>query len=202
MKYVFTLVLLIFSQSRAIAEVPAFRGKLAMYDLSVSAGELVSNEKLGSMVTLQPGILWNFSSMNSRIGLHFLLDVGSQYGFTPISGIGISGYYYLTGLTSAYELSADEVLTQKTKPGLFTFMSVTPVNFNLNKIDKNDPTNNFSFSATMTDIIMGFGYEYPLKPNSILALEASLRDGSSSFNSQSVSYRGFGISLVYTTSYY
>lgn len=202
MKHVFTLVLLLLTRSLTFAEVPSFRGKLAMYDLSISAGELVQSEKLGSMVTIQPGILWNFSSMNSRIGLHFLLDVGSQYGFTPISGIGISGYYYLTGLTSAYEISPEEVLTQKTKPGLFTFMSLTPVNFNLNKIDNNDPTNNFSFSATMTDVIMGFGYEYPLKPNAIIAVEASLRDGSSSFNSQAVSYRGFGLSLVYTTSYY
>ncbi|MBO9666355.1 MAG: hypothetical protein J7501_06030 [Bdellovibrio sp.] len=204
MKLFLTLVLiLVFCDvSEAGLEAPVLRAKLSMYSTTVTAGELVKDQPLGSMMTLQPSLLWNIPSMNARMGVHYILDVNSNYGATPISGIGFSGYYYLKGLSSVYEVNADEVLTQKSRPGLFTFASFTPVNFNLNKLDKTDPNQSFSFSALVYEFILGVGYEYPLKQNALLAIELSQREGSSSSGSQNVRYSGMGASIVFTTSYY
>lgn len=173
-----------------------------MYDLAVSAGELLENEKLGAILTFQPGVFWNYPSISSRIGVHFLLDLKSKYGLTPASGIGISGYYYFSGVPSSYEILPEEVLVEKTKPSIYTFASLTPVNFNLNQIDRFDISNNISLSAVLVDLIIGGGYEYPLKPNSIISVDLSLREASSSFGGQTTSYRGFGLMFTYTASYY
>jgi hypothetical protein len=204
MKPFFTLVLIILfgDVSGASIQAPMLRAKLSMYNTTVSAGELVKDETLGSMMTIQPTLLWDVPSMNSRLGIHYILDINSKYGATPISGIGLSGYYYFKGLSSAYEISPDEVLLQKSRPGVFTFASFTPVNFNLNKLDKSDPNQSFSFSALVYEFILGAGFEYPLKPNTLLSFELSMREGSSASNDLSVKYSGFGASFVFSTSYY
>ncbi|ASD65568.1 hypothetical protein B9G79_16370 [Bdellovibrio bacteriovorus] len=154
------------------------------------------------MITIQPSVLWNISSLNSRIGFHFLADMSSNYGATPISGIGVSGYYYLRGLTSAYEVADGDVLTQKSKPGIFTFASFTPVNFNLNKIDKEVQSNSFAPSSTVYELMIGFGYEYPIKPNMLISAELAKRDGTLSALSKELSYSGYMFSLAFVTSYY
>lgn len=200
--FIFTLVLVFLSGPACFAEAPAFRGKLGFFDLSVNAGELLENEKLGSILTFQPGVFWNYPSMSSRIGVHFLVDLKSKYGLTPISGIGISGYYYFSGVPSSYEILPDEVLVEKTKPSIYTFASLTPVNFNLNQIDQVDISRNISLSAVLVDLMIGGGYEYPLKPNSIISVDLSLREASGNFSSQTTSYRGFGLTVTYTASYY
>lgn len=204
MRYILSLVLLLMfcDVSRANIQAPVLRTKLSMYNTTVSAGELVHEQALGSLMTFQPSLLWDIPSMSARVGVHYIIDINSKYGATPISGIGLSGYYYLKGLSSVYEVTPDEVLTQKSRPGLFTFASFTPVNFNLNKMDQADPNQSFSFSALVYEFILGLGYEYPLKPNALLAFELSQREGSSSSGDQSVRYSGMGFSLVFTTSYY
>lgn len=200
--YIITLVLLFLMPPIVSAEAPVFRAKFGMYDLSVDAGELLQGTKLGSLITLQPGIYWNFPSMSSRVGTHFLLDLKSKYGLTPISGIGLSGYYYFSGLPSSYEYQPDEVLVEKTKPSFYTFASITPVNFNLNQLDQVDISNNISFSAVLLDLMIGAGFEYPLQANSIISVDFSARDASSKLSEQNSSYRGFGLNITYTTSYY
>ena len=175
-----------------------------IFNTIVSAGETVKDEPLGSLMTLQPMVLWNFPSINSRIGIHYLLDLASNYGFTPISGIGITGYYYLTGLPAAYETLPDDTLIQKSKHGLFTYASFTPVNFNLNRRDTLDPNSgkSFSFSSMLYDFTIGAGYEYPLRPNSLISVEIAVRDASSGGQGGKLAYSGYGIGLTFTTSYY
>lgn len=201
-KFIFTLVLVFSSISVCFAEAPVFRARLGMYDLSVNAGELLQNEKFGAILTFQPGIFWNYPTMSSRIGVHFLADLKSNYGLMPVSGIGFSGFYYLSGVPSSYEMQPDQVLVEKTKPSIYTFASLTPINFNLNQIDRVDISRNISFSALLLDLAIGAGYEYPLKPNSILSADLSIREASGTFGTQTTGYRGFGFSITYTTSYY
>lgn len=205
MKYFITLVLLLTVPHIASAEfqAPVIRTKLSMFSTTASAGEQVKDEALGSMLTLQPMVLWNFPSINSRMGIHYVLDFASNYGFTPISGIGLTGYYYLKGLPASYENTPDETLIQKSKPGFFTFASFTPVNFNLNKKESTpNAGDGFSFSALLYELSLGVGYEYPIRPNALIAVELGTRDASSSSGEEKLSYSGFGIGISFTTSYY
>ncbi|WP_374076973.1 hypothetical protein [Bdellovibrio bacteriovorus] len=204
MKHLLTLVLALTVPQFAFGEfqAPVIRTKLGMFSTTVSAGELVNNEALGAMMTLQPSVLWDFPSMNSRMGVHYIVDVGSSFGVTPISGIGVSGYYYLRGLSAAYENSPDDTLIQKSKPGFYTFASFTPVNFNLNKTDETNSNNNFAFSALVYEVMLGMGYEYPLKPNALLSVELASREGSASQGDHGLRYSGVGLFLSFTTSYY
>ncbi|XGC81089.1 hypothetical protein ACES2L_01170 [Bdellovibrio bacteriovorus] len=203
MKNILTLVLLLTVPQFAFAEfqAPVIRMKLGMFNTMVSAGELVDEEPLAAMMTLQPSVLWDLPSMNSRIGVHYILDVGSPFGMTAISGIGVSGYYYLRGLSSAYE-SANDTLVQKSKPGFYTFASLTPVNFNLNKYDPADTNQSFSFSSLVYEFMLGAGFEYPFRPNSLIAFELATREGSSSQGDTALRYSGIGFFVSFTTSYY
>lgn len=205
MKHILTFVLLLTVPQISLGEfqAPVIRLKLGMIPTMVSAGELiVGDQPLNSMMTIQPSVLWDFASMNSRLGFHYVLDLNSQFGATPISGIGFSGYYYLTGLSSAYESLPDDTLIQKYRPGFYTFASFTPVNFNLNRIDTANAGNNFSFSAVIFEIMLGMGYEYPLRPNTLLSIELASREGSVAQEERTVRYSGLGIFFSFTTSYY
>lgn len=199
---IFIISILVYHSSWAAFDAPVFRAKLGMFNTKVSAGELVSNETLGSMLTIQPSVLWNFPLMRSRIGLHYLGDFGSNFGMSPITGIGVSGYYYLSGLSAAHAIDSDGALIQKSRPGFFTFASFTPVNFNLNKKDAPNPNDNFTFSSVILEIMLGFGYEYPIKPNTLVSLELAFRDGSSKASGQDLNYSSLGLFFAFTTSYY
>lgn len=159
------------------------------------------------MLTLQPTVLWDFPTFRSRIGVHFVTDVGSPYALMPVSGIGVTGYFYLSGISSAYDSGLDGVLVQKSKPGLFVFGGLTPVNFNIN-IDETNSTDSstpdVAFSAFLVELSMGFGFDYPLRRNLLLSLEIGYRAGAapSSDDGDNISYSGLGAMLVFGTSYY
>lgn len=205
MKYLLTLVLFLTVPHLANAEfqAPVIRAKMSMFSTTVSAGEQVNEDPLGSMLTLQPMVLWNFSSINSRMGIHYIMDFSSNYGFTPISGIGLTGYYYLKGLPASYENTPDDTLVQKSKPGFFTFASFTPVNFNLNKKESTpNAGDGFSFSSLLYEFMLGVGYEYPLRPNALIAVELATREASGGDGGMKLSYSGLGLGISFTTSYY
>ena len=118
--------------------------------------------------------------------------------------MGLSVYFYPWGITSANELTADQVVVQKHKPGPFLYGGLTPVNFNLNQPDPNNPNNDLSFSALIFELMLGAGFDYPLRPNSILSFSFNYRFGSASDNSElgEVSYRGFGLQIGFTANYF
>ncbi len=183
---------------------PQLRVKMGVSTLNVNAGTLVTDKPLNSLITWQPTVAWDMPSFSSRIAVHYLQEMGGTYGLTPISGIGLSGYYYFYGISSGYELQPDKVIIQKSKPGPYILASYTPINFNMNRVD--GASSNSYFSVFMGDIGFGIGYDYPFLQNMILAGEFVIRNGStistSSNNVGSVSYSGYSIFFSIATAYY
>lgn len=185
------------------AETPFLRIKTGVSSLNVTAGERLSGEPLKSMVTFQPTVLWDMPSFSSRIGIHYMQEMNSPYGLTPISGIGVSGYYHILGISSVYEMSADEVLIQKSRPGPYIIGSFTPLNVNLNKFETGGGSSNFYFSAFVNEIALGMGYDYPILQNMILSAEFLYRNGNSvDSSSEKVNYSGYTLFLTVGASYY
>mgnify|MGYP000438007147 CR=1 FL=1 len=184
---------------------PQFRARIGSHQLKFQVGDRYSDEPLNPSFTLQPTVLWTLPTFRARIGIHFLADMGSAYGALPVSGAGVTGYFYPLGVSSAYEISEGGTVTQVSKPSVFTFASFTPVNFNLNRQADDTPDGSpLSFSAFMYDFAVGVGYDYPFTQNMIFAAEFSYRTASaqSSNTTDTISYRGLGLSLVFSTSYY
>lgn len=198
----FILLITIFFTFSIEARTPSFRGKISIYDTIMNAGEIVVNEKLGSLLTLQPALLWDIPSFSSRMGIHYNMDLMSNYGATPISGVGFSGYYYFKGLSTYNDFLQDGVKIQKMRAGFYTFAQFTPVNVNLNRIDKVNPLNNFAISAFVLESNIGMGYEYPLEPNSVIAVEISRREGKFGGEGEGINYSGLGFSVSYIASYF
>lgn len=185
---------------------PLFRGRMGINSLSFTAGQTFQDKTpLGAMVTLTPTILWSMPTFRSRIGLHYLADFGSPYGFIPISGMGFSGYFYPYGLSTAYEIASDGTLFQKSKPGPYTFATFTPVNFNINASSSQTSSGSAtSFAAFMIDVGIGGGYDYPLTTNMVLSGELQYRFASAQQKSsdKTVSYSGLGFMMTFSTSYH
>lgn len=177
--------------------------------LNFSVGNSFKSVPLQSMATINPQVLWNLPSFRARMGFHYMGDFASPYGLIPISGIGVSAYFYPFGLSTAYEIDADSTLYQKSKPGPYAFILITPTNFNLN-IDRSRSASiggsgaATAFSAFMIEACLGVGYDYPLGTNSVIALDAQLRSASASEEktNQSISYSGIGVMVVFSTSYH
>jgi hypothetical protein len=193
-----------FTLDSARADAPQLRVKTGISDLSIQAGSKLKGDKLKSLITFQPSVLWDFPSFSSRFGVHFLSEVNSPFGATPLSGIGVSAYYYLMGLSSGHDLSDDNILLQKSRPGPFLIASFTPVNININKFNDQASSNeNFYFSAYVNDLLMGIGYDYPIRQNMLISAEIVLRNGSAAVsNSQPITYSGWSFFLTMATSYY
>ena len=161
---------------------PYLRLKFGHFQTSVSAGNSVTDQNLATMLTLQPTVLWDFNSLSSRIGVHYLGDFNSEYGLIPISGVGMSVYFYPYGISTANEVTDDSVIFQKHKVGPYLFGGITPVNFNFNKTDEQNPQADVSFSAMIIELMLGIGVDYPLRPNSVLSASLNYRFGSASDN--------------------
>lgn len=188
-----------------MSHAPQLRVKTGISSLSVTAGNILNNQSLNSMITWQPTVVWDLPSFSSRLGVHYLQEMGGPYGLTPLSGVGVSGYYYFRGISSGYEISPDGVVVQKSRPGPYIIGSLTPVNLNMNRLEEKDTANNFYFSAFMTDIAMGAGYDYPILQNMLLTAEFMVRNGttiSSNTSSGNVSYSGWSIFIGFATAYY
>ncbi|OYZ20299.1 MAG: hypothetical protein B7Y39_11020 [Bdellovibrio sp. 28-41-41] len=157
-------------------------------------------------MTLQPGIMWDLTTFRSRVGIHFLTDVVSKFGQMPISGIGVSGAFYISKISSAYEYSNDGVLQQRTKAGFYINGSLTPVNVNLNRAAELNPDkNDLSVAAMVIDFMGGVGFDYPMGSNFILSGELNLRVGSnqsSGAQTKNLSYSGMTFFISFLTTYY
>lgn len=204
--FLFIAFLLLVSAARA--SIPIIRLKAGISNLTVNAGELYQDEPLSSMITFQPSLLWDFPSFSSRIGIHYLQELSSSHGTTPLSGIGISGYYHILGISSSYQMS-DDVVVQRSKPGPYLVASYTPVNVNMNKFVQGvGAEDNKYFSAYCNEFAGGVGFDYPLLQNMLLSGEILFRNGSSSASqgpdgaSSSVNYSGLTVFLTFAAAYY
>lgn len=190
----------------ASTQVPAFRIKVGASSLNVKAGDRVVNEPLNSVLTLQPSLMWDLPTFRSRLGVHFLADFQSDFGQMPISGMGLSGCFYIQQISSAYEYAQDGVLHQRSRPGFYVSGSITPVNMNLNReAAKNKDNLDLAFATLVIDLSGGLGFDYPVGTNFIFSSELLYRVGanrSSSSSNQNVSYSGAVLFLSFLTSYH
>ncbi len=178
---------------------------MGTYTTTVNAGDVLQDAPLGAAVTLQPSVLWALGSFRSRLGVHYLTDLKTAYGLAATNGMGFSGYFYPFGISSAVEISPDDSLKQVSQPGPYVHGAITPLMLNLSKVNTNNTTAGFAFSALIFDIILGAGFEYPIQRNMLLAAELVYRSGSAPDTSgeiKGVDYSGLGINLSFMTSYY
>lgn len=208
--FCFTVFVLIRSDISS-ASSPMFRMKAGSSSLQISGGSVIDKQSLNSMITLQPGVHWEMSQFSSRLGIHYLQELGGPYGLTTVSGIGISGYYYLRGISTTYSIPMEGTVIQKSIPGPFLYGGVTPINFNVNKIDATNSSQSFYASSFVLDVAAGIGYDYTISNNMILSAELLIRNAAGSGDSggakgkageSGLSYRGFSFMLSYATTYY
>lgn len=169
-------------------------------------GTQYSNQDLHSMILLQPTLLWSLPTFRTRIGVHFLGEYGGPFGAVPISGIGMSGYFYPMGISTAYEFTGDGVLLQKSITGPFVFAGLTPVNFNVNKSRLGDGSgqSDLSVFSLMYEFAIGVGVDYSFHSNMVLFGELGYRQATAQENTAkgSVSYQSPIFILGFSTAYY
>lgn len=185
-------------------QLPSFRMKLGISLLKIDAGEVLVAAPLGSLVTIQPSILWDLPSIRMRAGIHYLADVSGNYGLLSLTGIGASAYFYPWGLSSSYEIGLDNVVYQKSRPGPYLYAGITPVNMSISRptIGNQAP---ISFSALIFETMLAAGYDYPLSRNTVLFAEGGYRFGAATSNEQvngAVRYSGLSIMLGFTIYYF
>lgn len=182
---------------------PYLHFKTGVSSININAGDRLQNVPLKPALTLKPTILWDMPSFSSRFGFHFLQELKSLYGLTPLSGIGLTGVYYFYGITTSYQFMDDDVLHQKSRPGPYMSASFTPANLNVNKFDETTPLTNFYFSSQVNEVALSMGYDYPYKQNMIFSGEFCYRSATNANTSkEQVNYSGFTLFLGFGTSYY
>ena len=157
-------------KANAMVEVPTLRFGIGMVPISFKAGTVaVDSTSLGNKLTLNPMFLWDLPGLRSRIGFHFLADLGSEYGFISTAGIGLTYIYYPTGLSSARELREDGSSIVATKISPFIQLAITPTKFSVTmKPDGvTDPQNWSYFSSSVVETSLGAGVDYPFNSNLI-----------------------------------
>lgn len=207
----FTTLVIAFSAflnfSYASNKVPSLRMKFGHMVTSFSAGDIFIDETLGSLITLQPTVTWSFPNFRARLGVHLTLDILSDFGLTPLSGIGVNGYIYPWGISTSHEKKTDGSIFQKSKSGPFFFTAFTPVNFNINADSSETTSGNIpdSFSSVIYDVTLGLGFDYALKRNTVISSEVNYRFGNAATDSQGlngINYSAIGLMFSILTSYY
>lgn len=186
-------------------EAPLIRMKTGFSSLTVNAGTKPGRVSLGSAVTLQPSILWEVPEFSARMGVNFLMELGGPFGMTTLTGIGFTGYYHVSGVSTTFREDEDGTLIQKSKPGFFLAGSLTPANMNMNRFSETDVGPNVYFSRAVFDLSTGIGYDYPITSNIILSGELMLRTGAGADTAnpdESINYSGYTFFLSFATSYY
>jgi hypothetical protein len=199
------ICLILFFSFQAHAQSSVLRLKTGVSNISITSGDRIKGDNLKSMFNFTPTVLWDFPSFSSRLGFHYLMEFNSPFGLTPMSGIGLSWYYHLFGITTGYEISKDDVLFQKSRPGPYIYSGVTPLNVNLNKFDttSSNSSDNYYFSAQVTDVSIGLGYDYPVLQNMTVSGEFVLRSGKTIETSkEKVEYTGWTMYFTLATTYF
>ena len=122
---------------------------------------------IASLVTLNPSFLWDVPVLRSRVGIHFLADIGSPFGFISIIGVGADYVFYPMGLSSSREVKDDGSVIVKTRISPFFEFKLTPL-----KMSITDPTVQAAgvtsyFNVLMVETSIGAGVDYPLTESMI-----------------------------------
>jgi hypothetical protein len=202
------------NSAQALVQVPTLRFGLGVMPLKFTAGTVAPADaplSLGSMVTLNPMFLWDLPSVRSRVGFHFLADVGSKYGFISTAGIGLTFLYYPIGLSSSRELRDNDATVIKTRIAPYIQLAITPTKFSVTvRPPPDDPNYNISsswdyFSANVIETSIGGGVDYPFSNNVVAFFGIHYRFAaisSEETKSGALNYSGMGILAGVMSNFY
>ncbi|NDG84124.1 MAG: hypothetical protein EBX52_03685 [Proteobacteria bacterium] len=206
------LMVLFSSESKALVPVPTLRMGLGYSPINFTAGSLFpESTSLGNILTVNPMFLWDFPGVRSRVGFHFLTDIGSPYSFVSTAGIGITGILYPFGISSGREVSEDFTETVKSRNGPFIHFSLTPTKFTVTqKPDPSSPIYNIPslwpyFSVKVVEVAAGAGYDFKLANDltgfgSVLYRTAAFKEMEA--GAGAVSYGGLSFLVGVMTNFY
>ena len=193
--------------AHALIDVPTFRLGLGHSFLKFTAGSLFpESTSLSPAVTLNPMFLWDMPSLRTRLGIHFLADIASDYGSFPNSGVGVTAIFYPLGLSSSREVKADNSVIVKNRISPYLQFQVTPNKSSISDPTRTStPTNPNYFSALVIENSVGAGIDYPYLDDMIFFLGMHYRFAA--FTSQETSigaykYGGLELKLGIMTNFY
>lgn len=193
--------------AHALIDVPTFRMGFGHSFINFTAGTLFpESTKLDPIISLKPMFLWDIPSVRTRLGLHFLADIGSQYGSFPNSGVGVTAIFYPLGLSSSREVKEDYTIIVKNRISPYFQLQFTP-----NKSSISDPTRTSTpsnpnyFAALILETSAGIGVDYPYSEDATLFMGLHYRFAS--FTSQetsigSIKYSGIELLTGIMTNFY
>ena len=206
------LTVLAAPSAKALIDVPTLRLGLGPSPIKFTAGsEFPTPEALGSIVMLNPMFLWDMPSLRMRLGVHFLTDIGSKFGFVSTAGVGFTGIFYPLGLSSSREVNDDFSEVIKTRVSPYFQFSVTPMKFSVTKpLPPTDPRYNTPsdypyFSSRVLEYSVGIGVDYPVSRD--LVAFGGLHYRSAAFKSDesgkgAISYSGIALLIGVMTNFY
>ena len=170
------LTAFICGKAQALIDVPTLRLAFGPSPISFKAGngDFKDATPLSSLITINPMFLWDVPSVRMRLGVHFLTDIGSKYGFVSTAGVGLTGIFYPLGLSSSREVNDNFSEIIKTRISPYFQFSLTPMKFSVTKpLDKSDPRFNTPssypyFSSRVLEYSMGLGVDYPMYDDLVL----------------------------------
>ncbi|MBU6154942.1 MAG: hypothetical protein KGP28_11615 [Bdellovibrionales bacterium] len=200
------------SPSYALIDVPTFRLGLGYAPLKFTAGTIFPDPtSLGNFLTVNPMFLWDLPSIRTRIGVNFVADLGSNYGFFSIAGVGLTALLYPLGLSSSREVGDDFSEVIKTRVSPFIAISVTPTKLSVSSTpDPADPDFNFPgrwpyFASKIIETSFGAGIDYPLGRDFVLFVSGHYRFAAWKTEEQGdgiVSYEGPQVLIGFSTNFY
>ena len=203
-------------KANALVEVPTLRFGLGYAPLTFTAGTVFKEPTpLGNMMTINPMFLWDMPGIRTRLGVHFLADIGSKYGQVSIAGMGLTAIFYPLGLSSGREFREDFSEIVKTRVSPYFQVQITPAKMSVTK--KPLPTDsNFSqemansvnwpyFSALVIETSFGIGVDYPIGND--LIIFGGLHYRAAAYKEQetttgSISYSGMELLVGLMTNFY
>ena len=206
------LTLIFAPRAHALIDVPTFRLGIGYAPLKFTAGTIFPEPtSLGNIVTFNPMFLWDLPSIRTRIGVNFVADMGSSYGFFSIAGVGFSALMYPLGLSSSREVKDDFSEVIKTRVSPFLAISLTPTKLSVSSApDPSDP--DFAFpgrwpyiSSKILETSVGAGVDYPVGRDFVLFLSGHYRFAAWKTEEQGdgvVSYDGPQVLIGFSTNFY
>jgi hypothetical protein len=198
--------------ARALIDVPTFRMGVGYSPIQFTAGTIFPDDtSLGNILTMSPMFLWDMPGVRMRLGVNFLTDIGSTYGFVSIAGVGFTALLYPLGLSSSREVRDDFSEVVKTRISPYIQFGVTPTKLSVTaRPAETDPTFPFPskwpyFAASIIETSFGAGLDYPMGRDLVAFLGLHYRVAAWKANEQSdgvVSYKGFSILAGVQTNFY
>jgi hypothetical protein len=214
-RFVILLSVFMTLPAQALVEVPTFRLGLGHSFVTFTAKNSEGNSildtesaSLGSLVTLSPSFLWDIPQLRSRMGFHFLADVGSEFGFVSIIGVGVTYLFYPLGLSSSREVKDDGSVLVKTRVSPYFNFQFTPSKMSIT-VPSNNPldvaVNRRYFNVSVNEVSLGAGLDYPIADNTVLFGGINYRFASYTSDEAdvgSVTYSGLFFNVGIMTNFY